>query len=77
MVERHELARRVARIVGYTEPPSPDYEHCPQSMDTTQMAEFVDAVHAGRPPEPSGEDGRVVMRVVEEAYRSAGTRAAG
>jgi predicted dehydrogenase len=66
-----------ARIFGYTEPPSPDYEHCPQSMYTSQMAEFVDAVHAGRPPEPSGEDGRVVMRVVEQAYRSAGARAAG
>jgi predicted dehydrogenase len=66
-----------ARIFGYTEPPSPDYEHCPQSMYTTQMAEFVDAVRAGRRPEPGGEDGRVVMRVVEEAYRSAGARAAG
>jgi predicted dehydrogenase len=66
-----------ARIFGYTEPPSPDYEHCPQSMYTAQMAEFVDAVRAGRPPTPGGEDGRVVMRVVEEAYRSAGARAAG
>ena len=26
----------------------------------------------GRQPRPSGEDGRVVMQVVEEAYRSAG-----
>ena len=66
-----------ARIFGYTEPPSPDYEHCPQSMYTAQMAEFVDAVRAGRPPQPGGEDGRVVMRVVEDAYRSAGMRAAG
>ena len=66
-----------ARIFGYTEPPSPDYEHCPQSMYTAQMAEFVDAVRTGRPPEPGGEDGRIVMRVVEEAYRSAGARAAG
>jgi predicted dehydrogenase len=66
-----------ARIFGYTEPPSPDYEHCPQSMYTAQMAEFVDAVRAGRPPQPGGEDGRVVMRVVEDAYRSARAEAAG
>jgi predicted dehydrogenase len=66
-----------ARIFGYTEPPSPDYEHCPQSMYTAQMAEFVAAVRAGRQPQPDGDDGRVVMRVVEEAYRSAGVGTAG
>ena len=61
-----------ARIFGYTEPPTPDYEHCPQSMYTAQMAEFCDALREGRPPTPTGADGRVVMRVVEDAYRSAG-----
>ena len=65
-----------ARIFGFTEPPVPDYEHCPQSMYTAQMAELVDAVRAGRRPSPDGADGRVVMRVVEEAYRSAGAVAA-
>jgi predicted dehydrogenase len=40
------------------------------------MAELVDAVRAGRRPSPDGVDGRVVMRVVEEAYRSAGAVAA-
>jgi predicted dehydrogenase len=53
-------------------PPSEDYEHCTQPMYSAQMAEFLDAVAQGRPPSPSGEDGRVVMRVVEAAYRSAG-----
>jgi predicted dehydrogenase len=66
-----------ARIFGFTEPPTPDYEHCPQSMYTAQMAEFVAALHEGRPPLPGGADGRVVMRVVEDAYRSAGVGAAG
>ena len=61
-----------AQVFGYTEPPTPDYEHCPQSMYTAQMAEFCDALGAGRQPTPSGADGRVVMRVVEDAYRSAG-----
>jgi len=65
-----------ARIFGYTEPPEPDYEHCPQSMYTAQMAELVDAVGAGRQPSPDGADGRIVMRVVEEAYRSGGVAAA-
>ena len=63
-----------ARVFAYTEPPSPDYEHCPQSMYDAQMAEFVDAILEGRPPRPDGPDGRVVMQVVDEAYRSAGIR---
>jgi predicted dehydrogenase len=41
-------------------------------MYTAQMREFLDAIAGGRPPHPTGEDGRVVMQVVEEAYRSAG-----
>jgi predicted dehydrogenase len=50
--------------------PSEDYEHCTQPMYTTQMQEFLDAIDEGREPRPSGSDGRVVMRIVEEAYRS-------
>jgi predicted dehydrogenase len=53
------------------EPPSEDYEHGSQPMYTAQMAEFLDAIAEGRQPRPSGEDGRVVMQIVEEAYRSA------
>lgn len=52
-------------------PPSEEYEHGSQPMYTAQMAEFLDAIAEGRQPRPSGEDGRVVMQVVEEAYRSA------
>jgi predicted dehydrogenase len=40
-------------------------------MYSAQLAEFVDGVGAGRQPRPSGEDGRVVVRVVEQAYASA------
>ena len=57
------------RIWPFTEGP-PGYEHCAQPMYSAQMAEFLDAVGAGRQPRPSGEDGLVVMRVVDEAYRS-------
>ena len=53
------------------EPPSEDYKHDTQPMYSAQMGEFLDAIAAGRQPRPSGEDGRVVMQVVEEAYRSA------
>jgi predicted dehydrogenase len=53
------------------EEPSGDYEHAPQSMYSAQMAEFIDAILEGREPRPNGEDGRVVMEVVESAYRSA------
>lgn len=53
------------------EPPSGDYKHDTQPMYTAQMAEFLDAIAEGRQPRPSGEDGRVVMQVVEKAYRSA------
>ena len=56
-----------ARVWELTEPP-PGYEHCTQPMYSAQMAEFVDAVAAGRQPRPSGEDGRVVMWVVDRAY---------
>ena len=59
-----------ARVWADTEPP-PGYEHCTQPMYSAQLAEFVDAVTAGRQPHPSGEDGRVVVRVVEQAYASA------
>jgi predicted dehydrogenase len=52
------------------EEPSEDYEHCTQPMYTTQMGEFLDAIDEGRQPRPSGRDGRIVMRIVEEAYRS-------
>ncbi len=61
-------------IFPWAAPPSEDYEHCSQPMYSTQMAEFIDAVSEGRQPRPSGEDGRVVMQVVEEAYRSARAR---
>ena len=54
------------------DPPSADYEHCTQPMYSAQVAEFLDAISEGRPPRPSGEDGRVVLQVVEDAYRSAG-----
>jgi len=53
-----------------TEPPK-HYEHASQPMYSRQMAEFIDAVTSGRQPQPSGEDGYVVMRVVEEAFQSA------
>jgi predicted dehydrogenase len=56
------------------EPPSADYEHGTQPMYSAQVAEFLDAIREGRQPRPSGHDGRVVMQVVEEAYRSAGIR---
>jgi predicted dehydrogenase len=53
------------------EPPTEDYKHDTQPMYSAQMAEFLDAIAEGRQPRPSGEDGRVVIQVVEEAYRSA------
>jgi predicted dehydrogenase len=54
------------------EEPSEDYEHCTQPMYSAQIAEFLGAIEQGRQPRPSGEDGRVVIRVVDEAYASAG-----
>jgi len=59
-----------ARVWEETEPP-PGYQHCAQPMYSAQLAEFVEAVAAGRQPRPSGEDGRVVVQVVERAYASA------
>lgn len=53
------------------EEPSEDYEHCTQPMYTAQVAEFLDAIEQGRQPRPSGEDGQVVMQVVETAYAPA------
>jgi predicted dehydrogenase len=48
-----------------------DEEHGPQSMYSAQVGEFLDAVAQGRRPSPSGDDGRIVMQVVERAYASA------
>jgi predicted dehydrogenase len=53
------------------DPPSEDYKHDTQPMYSAQMAEFLDAIADGRQPRPSGQDGRVVIEVVEDAYRSA------
>jgi predicted dehydrogenase len=59
-----------ARVWDMTEPP-PGYQHCTQPMYSAQLAEFVDAIAAGRQPRPGGEDGRVVVGIVEQAYASA------
>ena len=56
------------------EEPSEDYEHCTQPMYSAQMREFLGAIEDGRQPRPDGQDGRVVMQVVDEAYRSARVR---
>lgn len=64
------------RGYGRIWPPGPPGGHDElglQPMYTAQMAEFLDAIGDGRQPRPSGEDGRIVMHVVEEAYRSATT----
>jgi predicted dehydrogenase len=70
-----EAETEVYGTAGYArifprEEPSEDYEHCTQPMYTAQMREFFDAVTEGRPPRPSGDDGRVVMRIVQDAYAS-------
>jgi predicted dehydrogenase len=62
-----------ARIWDFTEGHE-GYEHCAQPMYSAQVAEFIDALADGRQPHPSGEDGAVVMDVVDRAYRSAGIR---
>jgi predicted dehydrogenase len=54
------------------EEPSEDYDHTSQLMYTAQMHEFLSAIEQERAPRPSGDDGRVVMEVVERAYASAG-----
>ncbi len=74
-----EADTEVYGTLGYAriwpaEPPAADYEHCTQPMYSAQVAEFLDAIREGRQPQPSGEDGRVVMQVVEDAYRFAGLR---
>jgi predicted dehydrogenase len=51
--------------------PAEGVEHCTQPMYTAQVHEFLSAIGAGRPPRPNGEDGRIVMRIVEGAYASA------
>jgi predicted dehydrogenase len=52
------------------EPPADGYEHVSQPMFTNQIAEFIDAIDRGRDPRPNGDDGRIVMQIVEAAHRS-------
>ena len=65
--------RGYARIWDFTEEP-PGYEHCAQPMFSAQMREFVDAASEGRQPRPGPGDGLAVMRIVNDAYRSAAAR---
>jgi predicted dehydrogenase len=56
--------------------PGPDDDGASlQPMYSAQVAAFLDAIAAGRPPRPSGQDGRIVLRIVQDAYRSAGGEA--
>jgi predicted dehydrogenase len=55
-------------------PPSEDYEHCTQPMYSAQVAEFLDSVSEGRQPRPSGEDGRIVMQIVDAPTRALATQ---
>jgi predicted dehydrogenase len=57
------------RIWHFTEGP-PGYEHCAQPMYSAQMDAFLSGIEAGEPPRPDGDDGRVVLQIVEDAYRS-------
>jgi predicted dehydrogenase len=56
------------------EEPSADYDHGSQPMYTAQMREFLGSIDEGRSPRPSGEDGAVVIQVVERALRVGGGR---
>jgi predicted dehydrogenase len=60
-----------SRVWGRTDMPE-GYQHCSQPMYSAQMAEFVEALAAGRRPRPGGDDGRVVIEIVEQAYAVAG-----
>ena len=62
-----------ARIWDFTEEPA-GYQHVAQSMFSAQVREFVGAASAGRPPRPGAGDGLAVMRIVNDAYRSAAGR---
>ncbi len=68
--------RGYARVWDFVQGP-PGYEHCAQPMYSAQMGEFLGAIADGREPRPNGEDGMVVMRVVEEAYRQAAVAGGG
>jgi predicted dehydrogenase len=74
--EGMEADTEVYGTAGYArifprEEPSEDYDHTTQPMYTAQMREFLGSIEEGRSPRPSGEDGRVVIDVVERAYASA------
>jgi predicted dehydrogenase len=49
----------------------PRTEHCPQSMYDRQMVYFLRCVETGEQPTPGGEEGLVIMRIVDAAYESA------
>ena len=51
--------------------PSPATSTARSRCTPAQMAEFCVAIREGREPTPTGADGRIVMQVVEDAYRSA------
>jgi len=67
---RHPGGERetVAQDPGF---PWPRVEHAPQVMYDVQMRRFVEGIAADEQPRPSGEDGLLLMRIIDAAYASA------
>jgi len=49
----------------------PRIEHCPQSLYDDQMKYFIQCIQQHRTPVPGGQEGRINMKVIDAAYKSA------
>ncbi len=68
------LKLKIADVQGEFNPQTMEKtEHCDQSIYTRQMEHFVNCVRTRQRPQPGFREGRVVLQIVDAAYRSSET----
>ena len=65
------LKFKVGGFPGEFHPPMPEREeHCTQAMYDRQMEHFIKCVRTRKTPSPGLDEGQVILRIVDAAYRS-------
>jgi len=69
-----KLKLKIEGTPGEFIPPAPEKtEHCDQTIYDGQIKHFVDCIKNRKQPSPGIEEGKVIMKIVDAAYKSAET----
>jgi len=69
-----EFKFKVGGLPGeFKAPMPPREEHCDQSMYDRQMEHFIHCIRRRKKPRPGWDEGQVILRIVDAAYKSART----